>query len=70
MSQTRDATYSIPVFHQDMVVTTDGNEEKYDLYVIKDMDPLLPLGPLAAHIEHAVCEVSELEYCFCDTSRP
>ena len=69
-SQAEGATYAIPVFHQDVIVATDGNEEKHDLYVIEDVNPLLPLGSLTAHIEHAICEVPKLEYCLCDTGRP
>jgi hypothetical protein len=55
-------THAIPVFYQHVVVTTDGDEEQYDLHVIEDVDPLLALRPLTTHIDHLVCEVAQLEY--------
>lgn len=66
MSQMKIETYAVPVFDQDMVVPADGNKEKNDLHVVKDVNPLLPLGPLSTDIEHAVREIAQLEYCFCD----
>ena len=53
-----------------MVVATNRNQEKDDLHVVEDVNPLLLLGPLPAYVEHAVCEVSELEDGFCDTRGP
>jgi hypothetical protein len=53
-----------------MVVTTDCHEKKDHLNIVENVDPLLPLGPLPTHIEHAVCEASQLKYGFCDTGGP
>jgi hypothetical protein len=56
-----NGTHAIPVFYQHVVVTTDGNEEQYNLHVVEDVDPLLSLRPLTTDIHHLVCEVAQLE---------
>lgn len=63
-------TYAIAIFDQYMVVTADSYQEEHDLNIVKDVDPLLPLGPLSTHVEHAVCEVAQFEYGLGDTGRP
>jgi len=54
-------TYPVSVFDQDMVVAADGDEEQDHLYVVEDVDPLFPLGPLATDIDHFVGKVAQLE---------
>lgn len=44
-----------------MVVTADSNQEQDDLYVVEDVNPLLTFRSLAANVEHAICQVAQLE---------
>jgi hypothetical protein len=53
-----------------MIITADGDEEQHYLDIVKDVYPLLSLRTLAANIEHAICEVAQLEYGFCDAGSP
>ena len=53
--------YSVSVFDQGLIVATDSDEEKYDLNVIKDVDPFLPLRSLTTNVEHAICQAAKLE---------
>jgi len=64
------ATHPIFVFYQRVVEATNRDQEQYDLYVVKDMNPLFSFRPLTANIEHAICEVTGLEYGLADTSGP
>lgn len=66
----RDVAYPILVFHQNVVVATDGDQEQDNLDVVKDVDPLLTLRPLSANIEHLVREVAGFENGFADAGRP
>jgi hypothetical protein len=63
-------THPIPVFYEYVVVAADGDKEEHDLHVVEDMYPLLPFRSLTTNVEHAVCEVAELEDGLGDTSRP
>jgi len=36
-------THAVPVFHEYVVVTADGDEEEHHLHIVEDMYPLLPL---------------------------
>jgi hypothetical protein len=53
-----------------MVITAYGDEEQDYLYVVEDVNPLLPLGPLTTNIKHAIRQVAEFEYSLGDTGRP
>lgn len=55
------STYPVSILYQDMVVPTDGDEEQDHLYIVEYVDPLFPLGSLAADIDHFVGEVAQLE---------
>lgn len=35
------STYAISILHENVVVTTDCNQEKNYLHIVEDMDPLL-----------------------------
>jgi len=53
-----------------MVEATNSDQEEDDLNVVKNMNPLLPLGSLSTDVEHAVCERAGLEDGLADSSRP
>jgi hypothetical protein len=46
--------------HED-VVGADGGDEEHGADAVKGLDPLAPLGPLPADVDHAVRVVLELE---------
>ena len=57
------------VFEQQLVVLGDGDEEQNSSHILEAMDPLFPLGPLAADVEHAVRQVADDEGGLGDTGR-
>lgn len=61
-------TDPISVFDQRMIEAADRDQKQYNLYVVKDMYPLLPFGPLTTYVEHTICEVAGLENGLADTS--
>lgn len=65
-----DGTYPISIFNQGLIVAANGHQEQDDLDVVKNVDPLLPLRPLTADIEHSVGEAAKIENCLVDARRP
>lgn len=51
-------TYAVPIFDKHVVITTNGDQEKNDLHVIKHMNPLFALRTLTTNINHLVCKVT------------
>jgi hypothetical protein len=56
------------VLEEQLIVFRDGNKEKNGGDVLEAVNPLFPLGSLAADIEHAVGEVANDKGRFGDTS--
>ncbi len=57
------------IFEQKLVVFGDGDKEENGGNVLEAVDPLLPFGPLAADVEHAVGQIANDEGGFSDTGR-
>lgn len=51
--------YLIALLQQHLIVFTQSHTEYNGGHVLEAMNPLLPLAPLATHIEHAVQLVSD-----------
>lgn len=66
----RAGTYAVFVFDQTLVVSADGYQEKETVDILETVNPLLSLRPLSTHIKHAISQRAEIEYGFCNTSRP
>lgn len=49
------------VLEEKLIVLGYGNEEEYGCDILKAVNPLLPFGALASHIEHAVRELTDDE---------
>ena len=54
-------TYTILVFNKTLVVSADSDEEEQAVDVLEAVDPLLTLRTLASNVEHAVCEIAQVE---------
>lgn len=65
-----ERAYPIPVFNQNVIVTTNGYQKKHDLDVVKNMYPFLPLRSLTTNIDHFVNKVAQFEDRLGDTGRP
>jgi len=53
--------YPITVFNQNVIVSTNRDQEEYYLHVVEHVNPLLPFGSLTTDIKHPIGEISELE---------
>lgn len=62
-------SHPVLVLDQHMVEAADRHEEHDDLYIVKDVDPLLPLRPLSSYVKHAVCQVANLKNGLANPSR-
>jgi len=60
-------TYAVLVLHQALVVSGNGHKEEKAVNILETVDPLLSLGSLATDVEHAICQLAEVEYGLCDT---
>jgi hypothetical protein len=65
-----NATYPITILHECLVIAADGGQEKNNLDVVEDMDPLLPLRSLSSNVEHTIGKIAQIEYRLADSSRP
>lgn len=57
----------VMILDEDLIVTGDGDEEEEGGDILEAVDPLFPLTPLAAHIEHTVGEGTDMEEGLGDT---
>jgi len=65
----KSQTYHRLVLNEHLIVGTDGHEENNSGDAVKAVNPLLPLGALATHVEHPVDKVTNLELGLGDTRR-
>lgn len=49
------------IFEQKLVIFRDGDKEENGGNILEAVDPLLPFGPLATDIEHAVSQIANDE---------
>ena len=59
-------TYRRLVFNQTLIIAAQSGNKQKTMYTLKAMYPLLSFGTLAAHIEHVVGQLAELEQGFRD----
>lgn len=56
------------IFHQALIISTEGGHKHEAMNSLKTVHPLLPLRSLAANIKHMVIQLSEFEKSLCDAS--
>lgn len=61
------ATYTVLVFNKALVVSRNSHEEEKAVNVLETVNPLLSLGTLASNVEHAVCQLAEVEDGLCNS---
>jgi hypothetical protein len=56
------------ILKKQLVIFRDGDQEEDGRDIFEAVNPLFPLRPLSAHVEHSVGQVLNNERRFCDTS--
>lgn len=65
----RRLAYPILVFHEALIVAAYGYEKQETVDVLEAVDPFFALRPLAAHVEHAIGELAQVEDRLSDARR-